>query len=91
MEMKHFAYESILTDITDKKLSNHDIFKKYFQDDCQWLKDHDIQYQVDVFHWPQMPFFTQHQIAKIRSEITLIIENVDHYVMFRLYSGLNGE
>ena len=87
--MRYFQYPSILTDITDKHLQPHDIFKKYCEDDCKWLEDNDITYQVDVFHWPQLPFFTDRQIAKVRSEFTIVIENVTQACMFRLYSGLS--
>lgn len=89
--MRHFAYESILTDITETQLSGNDIFKKYYEEDCKWLHEHDIQYQVDVFRWPQLPFFTQFNVSKVRTEVTVIIDNIEHAVMFRLYSGLSGE
>jgi hypothetical protein len=88
MAMKHFSYASILTDISDKNISNYDIFKKHYEEDCKWLEENDILFQVDVFHWPELPFFTQHQIAKVRREITIIIDNINHAMMFRLYSGL---
>ena len=87
--MKHFNYTPILTSVHERYIPNDELLKKYFENDYNWLKEQNIEYQVDVFRWPEFPFFTQFQIAKVKTEITLIIENVNHAVMFRLYSGFS--
>ena len=89
--MIHFKYESILTSISDKYLPYEELFEKYYKEDSEWLKENDIQYQISVFFWPEMPFFTNHQIAMVRSEFEVVISSRENAVLFRLYSGLSWE
>ena len=74
--MRHFSYPSILTDISDKSRSGYDIFNKYYEDDCNWLMENGISFQVDVFHWTTIFYSTAKRESREEKERKRLIMNV---------------
>lgn len=71
----------------DSYRRNHiEAFAEVYPEHHAWLDENDIDYRIDIFHWPQLPM---RGASFLVCEFSLIIETIPHAIMFRLYSGMS--